>query len=242
MKKRHEPYTDIHFALLYELGRRVINGEIKKAHAEQEAALRDVDKTSAGYFIHIHQQLFKGKIYKRAMSADAYSFYLKRIYDDYGIDQLGLALKALKEHLDYRRNKEVEKVYYLFERLLQEDVSARSFVESQMVYTEGKLIAVTHILRERDSRVVELAKQLHYENDPMMKCECCGFSYSDVYGSRGRGFIEAHHNIPISELTTEREVRPEDFSMLCANCHRMIHKKLPWLRVEELKTIIIENR
>ncbi|SDC36519.1 HNH endonuclease [Niabella drilacis] len=238
MKKRHEPYTDVHFALIYELGRSVISGETKKADIQREVALKDIDKTTAGYFIHIHQQLLKGKIYKRAMSAAAYSFYLKKIYEDYGEGQLALALKALREHLVYRPNKEVHKVCCFFENQLPDDLSGEGFADEQAVYKEGRQIIITHILRERNRKVVELAKRLHYERDPLMRCECCDFSYTDVYGAHGSGFIEAHHNIPISELTMELEIKPGEFSMLCANCHRMIHKRNPWLSVDELRIII----
>jgi putative restriction endonuclease len=29
--------------------------------------------------------------------------------------------------------------------------------------------------------------------------------------------------------------RLEDLALLCANCHRMIHRASPWLSVEELR-------
>jgi len=53
------------------------------------------------------------------------------------------------------------------------------------------------------------------------------------------GFIEANHIEPLSATKDEREVRPSDFAMLCANCHRMIHNQMLWLAVEELKEIVI---
>ena len=37
---------------------------------------------------------------------------------------------------------------------------------------------------------------------------------------------------------TSRKIKEKDIAMLCANCHRMIHKKNPPLSLEELKKII----
>lgn len=45
-----------------------------------------------------------------------------------------------------------------------------------------------------------------------------------VYGDVGKDYIEAHHAIPLSEYNEEHEVKPEDFIMLCPNCHTMIHR------------------
>lgn len=47
------------------------------------------------------------------------------------------------------------------------------------------------------------------------------------YGEIGAGYIEAHHMRPISSLkegeTVEYDIQ-KDFSVLCSNCHRMIHR------------------
>tara|TARA_B100002003_G_scaffold130454_1_gene120635 strand:+ start:236 stop:475 length:240 start_codon:yes stop_codon:yes gene_type:complete len=57
----------------------------------------------------------------------------------------------------------------------------------------------------------------------------------------GFPYIEAHHIVPLSNLKLgeKRKWDPKnDFKVLCANCHRMIHKKNPPLSLEELKKII----
>lgn len=65
----------------------------------------------------------------------------------------------------------------------------------------------------------------------------CAFDFEQAYGDRGADYIEAHHKIPLSELTGETRTRPSDLAMLCANCHRMIHAKRPWLTINELKEL-----
>lgn len=57
-------------------------------------------------------------------------------------------------------------------------------------------------------------------------CEACGRKMEEIYGEIGRGYIELHHLKPFCNLDigTERVVTPSDFSVLCPNCHKMIHK------------------
>jgi len=69
-------------------------------------------------------------------------------------------------------------------------------------------------------------------------CECCGFDFEKTYGDRGRDFIEVHHAVPVSELGTDQKLRLRDLRLLCSNCHRMVHRRKPWLSVEEVQSLI----
>jgi len=58
-------------------------------------------------------------------------------------------------------------------------------------------------------------------------CFSCNFNYFEAYGELGEGYIEAHHLQPYSELDpgSKRKLNiKKDFAVLCANCHRMIHR------------------
>jgi 5-methylcytosine-specific restriction protein A len=68
-------------------------------------------------------------------------------------------------------------------------------------------------------------------------CKACGFNFERSYGALGANFIEAHHLTPLSELTGDVvHLDPRrDFSVLCSNCHRMIHRSEFVSRVEEFK-------
>ena len=67
---------------------------------------------------------------------------------------------------------------------------------------------------------------------------------SEFYGQRGKDYIEVHHVIPLSEFKTEIWVNPAtDMAVVCANCHRMIHReKNNILTLEELKKIIFNQK
>lgn len=76
----------------------------------------------------------------------------------------------------------------------------------------------------------------YYERNPRLRtaailyhgttCIVCGFDFSETYGERGEGFIEAHHLRPVSLMSGDAQINPKtDMSVVCANCHRMIHRK-----------------
>lgn len=62
--------------------------------------------------------------------------------------------------------------------------------------------------------------------------------FGAVYGPRGVDFIECHHVKPLSEIEIERKTRLDDLALVCANCHRMIHAKRPWLTIKQLHEIV----
>lgn len=75
---------------------------------------------------------------------------------------------------------------------------------------------------ERNAAGARLAKKLHGTT-----CQACGFNFTHQYGPLGQDFIEAHHLKPLGELAEGVAVAYDlatDFAVLCANCHRMIHR------------------
>lgn len=85
---------------------------------------------------------------------------------------------------------------------------------------------------ERNRKLAEQAKKLHGYT-----CQACGFDFEKHYGDIGHGFIEAHHLTPLHTLKGQKvSLNPKhDFAVLCANCHRMIHKSEFVNRVEDFR-------
>lgn len=90
-----------------------------------------------------------------------------------------------------------------------------------------------HKLVERNRKLAHRAKLAHG-----FTCKACGFDFAAKYGSIGREFIEAHHLTPLSELKGQKlTLDPKkDFTVLCSNCHRMIHRTSFVHSVEEFRT------
>jgi 5-methylcytosine-specific restriction protein A len=105
---------------------------------------------------------------------------------------------------------------------------------------EGKVLTVLHRIRERDPRIVERRKTKALREHGTLDCEACAFNFGTRYGERGSGFIECHHTKPVSALLPGQKTKIEDLVLLCANCHRMVHNRRPWLTLEELKTALAD--
>lgn len=108
-------------------------------------------------------------------------------------------------------------------------------------YPEGKRAYKTHLIIERNQKVIKAAKDnFMRKHNGRLFCETCGFDFTKVYGERGEGFIEGHHKKLVSEMKEGEKTKVEDIIMLCSNCHRMVHRK-PLLSVGELKELIVKE-
>ena len=69
----------------------------------------------------------------------------------------------------------------------------------------------------------------------VLACEVCDFNFTKTYGIRSKDYIECHHKNPLSDTKVGEKTKTEDLALLCANCHRVIHRYKPWISVEKLK-------
>lgn len=126
----------------------------------------------------------------------------------------------------------------------------RDYSPSEMNFAPEKASETPVFTREnfakfRVHRAVERNKKIPADVKKLQGYSClvCGFNFFNVYGILGKNYIEAHHVVPISEnIGSVRTVDLwEDFVVLCANCHRMIHRLgPPWGRdqLNQLKNLI----
>lgn len=104
--------------------------------------------------------------------------------------------------------------------------------------SEGALVTRLHRFRERDRKIVRDKKRAFLKENGSLFCEVCHFDFEEAYGPRGRDFIECHHTVPVSEMEPGAKTKLSDLALVCANCHRMIHAKRPWLEPDELKDLM----
>jgi|TARA_B100000315_G_C14417827_1_gene514075 5-methylcytosine-specific restriction protein A len=103
---------------------------------------------------------------------------------------------------------------------------------------EGQILTRTHRYRERDTKLVKRKKERFLKEHGSLFCDVCDFDFLKVYGDHGEGFIECHHTKPVSKLEVGERTKLSDLVLLCSNCHRMVHRKRPWLTVRELRELI----
>ncbi len=110
-------------------------------------------------------------------------------------------------------------------------------VDEDESFPEGKLAQRLHSVRERNPRLVRRKKEKALARYGCLRCEACGFDFEATYGDLGRGFIECHHVIPVTEWPEDEPTttRLEDTVLVCSNCHRMLHRKRPWRSVAEVQ-------
>lgn len=110
--------------------------------------------------------------------------------------------------------------------------------EQEEMETEGRVIGLYHKRHERSTRNREKkVKQFKKENGRLF-CEVCGFDFEVFYGERGADFCEIHHDLPVSKMSFNQKTDIKDLKCLCSNCHRIIHRKKPWMTTEELRQAV----
>ena len=104
----------------------------------------------------------------------------------------------------------------------------------EMCDTEGRVLLRRHVTKERSARLIKAFKAQLTD----YSCTVCGFSFQQIYGPLGDGFIEAHHKIPIATLTEQTKMSVSDLIAVCSNCHRMLHRTNPPISVKKLESEI----
>ena len=158
----------------------------------------------------------------------------KGLFSELTIDQAVAELKNLTND-DYSEIITLlSGAYEAEDEQLTEDIESET-AECYEVQEEGKKVQYYTTRYERKPKNRKAAIKIHGT-----RCMACGFDFEKVYGERGKDYIEVHHVVPLADRDEIVDIDPaKDLIVVCANCHRMIHrKKNEILSLEELKAII----
>jgi 5-methylcytosine-specific restriction protein A len=136
----------------------------------------------------------------------------------------------------------LERVAFAIRRNLVDGIPERGADDEDEEAVEGKILTRVHRSRERNRGLVARKKARVLAECGRLICETCGFDFAVAYGDRGDGFIECHHTTPLAELRPNVKTRLSDLALVCANCHRMIHRRSPWLSLPELRAILSSKK
>jgi 5-methylcytosine-specific restriction protein A len=110
-----------------------------------------------------------------------------------------------------------------YDELDLSDAAARTATAPVAHLLEEARTRTLHERIERNRRLSREAKKAHG-----YACVVCGFDFERHYGPIGRKYIIAHHKTPLAAAAAAGPIRlsaEEDFVVVCANCHAMIHAK-----------------
>lgn len=114
----------------------------------------------------------------------------------------------------------------LYEALIQNETDADVSLNNEGDTPSGLQYedATQFRLHKRIERNAALIKKVKKRKG--YTCEVCRVNFEARYGLIGAGYIEAHHLKPLASLKGTRVAMDpvRDFAVLCANCHRMIHR------------------
>jgi 5-methylcytosine-specific restriction protein A len=120
----------------------------------------------------------------------------------------------------------------------QDAADAAEVLNDEDAFPEGLLLTRVHVIRERNRAAVSAKIDAVMREAGRLACEVCGFDFTEFYGELGRGFAECHHTVPLSEAAFQRKTRLVDLAIVCANCHRMLHRARPVLTIASLRCLV----
>ncbi|MBI5840479.1 MAG: HNH endonuclease [Chloroflexi bacterium] len=200
---------------------------------------------------------------------DKFSQIVRNLVPHHTLDQrLGYTILGVSETMNSSHRLSEKGLSYLQDNLLSvESLFSNNFGYAETVYGiaeintsrvagkkitifdenififEGRRRAVTTQVYERSKLLRDKAIDFYTKNG-IIVCEACGFDFYKIYGDIGRGYIEIHHQKPVfqyDEIDFSRLIAEalKDLIPLCANCHRMIHRKKDRpLSIQELREIL----
>ena len=139
---------------------------------------------------------------------------------------LSARFRRVHEEWEHREDRELEEFVIRLQASVQFDT-----INPVRTRTEGGEKVYVSIRRERDPILRADAIALHG-----LDCMACGFNFEQFYGKIGRDFIEVHHVVPLAEARRRKTNPKTDLIVLCANCHRIVHRRKGiCLSLDELK-------
>jgi 5-methylcytosine-specific restriction protein A len=107
-------------------------------------------------------------------------------------------------------------------------------------FQEGRLLTAMHFRRERAPKLRAKLLALRRKQG-VLSCDACNVRPIAVGLEFEDAIFEAHHLLPLG-VTGPTVTRLADLSLLCANCHRLIHRLIAthrrWIDVKELRRML----
>lgn len=111
--------------------------------------------------------------------------------------------------------------------------------EDEEEFFEGRILTQLHKKKERNPNIRKKLLAARRKRGSLICEMCLRESESDDFTLQDAIF-EAHHLLPMA-TAAERQTRLRDMALLCANCHRLLHRAISlnkrWLTIEECRRL-----
>lgn len=103
-----------------------------------------------------------------------------------------------------------------------------ALTDEERSWIEGNPRIVTHLKRERQPGLAKLKRSEFIAEHGRLYCEDCGLDPVEKYGPEaGPSCIEVHHHrVHVAHMSAAHSTVTGDLKCLCANCHRVLHRRL----------------
>lgn len=124
------------------------------------------------------------------------------------------------------------------------DAAAVAAVDDDEEFAEGRVLTALHRKRERNPK---LRSRLLFKRQEAgtLRCDCCNDGPKLPTLDLALAGFEAHHITPLAQ-STRSATRLSDLALLCATCHRLIHRAMHlhrrWVGVDELRPLMTTPR
>ncbi|WP_185965098.1 HNH endonuclease [Glacieibacterium frigidum] len=98
---------------------------------------------------------------------------------------------------------------------------------------------VSHFKIDRDPNIRKAKIAGFVADHGKVFCENCEFDFEKKYGVRGKGYIEVHHLEPLAKILPNTLTYLSDLMLLCANCHRIVHRTKTPISKTDLQLITV---
>lgn len=116
--------------------------------------------------------------------------------------------------------------------------------DSKEEFFEGRQLTLTHKRRERHPGVRKALFAARRKTGAALSCDLCRTVSPAKDQKLEDAIFDAHHLLPISQAL-ERKTMLKDMALVCANCHRLIHRVIihhkRWLTLEEVSRSLEEQ-
>ena len=136
------------------------------------------------------------------------------------------------------RRKDAIAVLYLEAEKTDPDGHASDdpFITGEVAIEGGRALA-THLRRERSRQLTEAKRRTQIAEQGQLQCEGCDLTAAQLPKKIGEACFEVHHRAPLGSMLAASATKLNDLAILCANCHRLIHRTNPLINVKALRKL-----